>query len=341
MDWDEIGRLVAENYISARRHSDAPLTIYNYTAKAQYDWKWTPETMACRGLIVDDSGEVVARPFPKFFSIEQRGDDPLPNEPFDVFEKVDGSLGILYHVAGRPCIATRGSFDSEQAQWATAWLREYHAGARFNPEYTYLFEIVYPGNRIVVDYGDKADLTLLAVIRKSDGKDMPLEDLGFPVVRQFDGIGDFEELARFDRPNFEGFVVRFASGLRVKVKLAEYKRLHRLVTGISARNIWEAMQDEAGLAPVLDCVPDEFYQWVKNVEAELQGKFLEIEGRAKADFAKRPRADDRKTLALYFKGCAYPHLLFKMLDGQEYAPMIWKLIYPEHSRPFRDAGDDA
>lgn len=336
LDWDRVNQLVADGFISARRHTEAPLTIYNYTAKAQYDWKWTPETMACRGLVVADSGEIVARPFPKFFSVEQRGDEPLPNEPFDVFEKVDGSLGILYYIAGEPCIATRGSFHSDQAQWATAWLRRQHKGAQFNPDYTYLFEIVYPENQIVVNYGDRADLTLLAVIRKSDGQDMPLEDLGLPIVRRFDGIKDFGELSQFDRPNFEGFVVRFASGLRVKVKLAEYKRLHRLVTGISARNIWEAMQTEQGLAPVLDRVPDEFYQWVKNTEADLWRKFLEIERQAKSDFAGRPQADDRKTLALYFKGRANPHLLFKMLDGQEYAPMIWRLIYPEHSRPFKE-----
>lgn len=336
LEWDQVRQLVDGGYISARRHDEAPYTIYNYTAKCQYEWLWTPETMACRGLIVADGGGIVARPFPKFFSIEQRGGDPLPREPFDVFEKVDGSLGVLYHVDGDPRIATRGSFGSDQAQWATAHLRAHHRGARFNPEHTYLFEIVYPQNRIVVDYGDRADLTLLAVIRKSDGRDMPLEDLGFPIVRQFNGIADFDELTQLERPNFEGFVVRFASGLRIKVKMAEYKRLHRLVTGISARGIWEAMQTEQGLAPILDRVPDEFYQWVKNTEVDLRRRFWEIEEQAKKDFSARPGADDRKTQALYFKECPNPHLLFKMLDGQEYAPLIWKAIYPEHARPFRE-----
>lgn len=333
LDWNSIAELVEQGYISARRHPNAPLTIYNYTAKCQYDWKWTPETMACRGLIIADAGEIVARPFPKFFSIEQRGDEPLPVEPFEVYEKVDGSLGVLYFVDGQPCIATRGSFTSEQAEWATAHLRAKYAGTRFNPDYTYLFEIVYPDNQIVVDYGDFADLVMLAVIRKSDGKDMPLEDLGFPVVKLYDGIKDFAELSQYEEPNKEGFVIRFESGLRVKAKFAEYKRLHRLLTALSARGIWEAMQSEEGLRPILERVPDEFYSWVKQTESALWQQFLAIEHQCKADFKD---LGDRKTTALYFKTRPNPHILFKMLDGAEYAPLIWKAIYPEASRPFRE-----
>lgn len=333
LEWDLVAELIKQGYISARRHPNAPLTIYNYTARCQYDWKWTPETMACRGLIVADDGAVIARPFPKFFSVEQRGDEPLPVEPFKVYEKLDGSLGILYHVNGEPHIATRGSFVSDQAQWATKHLQGKYAGVRFNAEYTYLFEIIYPGNQIVVDYGDFADLVMLAVIRKSDGADMPLEDLGFPIVKLYDGITDFAELARFEEPNKEGFVIRFESGLRVKVKFAEYKRLHRLLTGLSARSIWEAMQTEEGLQPVLNRVPDEFYSWVKATENSLWQRFLAIERQCKSDFKD---LGDRKTTALYFKQCTFPAVLFRMLDGQEYAPLIWKAIYPDASRSFRE-----
>ena len=333
LNWDLVKEQAEQGYISRQRHTDAPFTIYNYSAKAQYNWHWTPETMACRGLIVADNGEIIARPFPKFFSIEQRGDEPLPVEPFKVYEKVDGSLGVLYHVNGEPRIATRGSFVSEQAQWATKHLQGKYAGVRFNPDYTYLFEIIYPGNQIVVNYGDFADLVMLAVIRKSDGADMPLEDLGFPMVRLYDGVTDFAELAQFEEPNKEGFVIRFESGLRVKAKFAEYKRLHRLLTGLSARGIWEAMQTEEGLQPVLDRVPDEIYSWVKATENDLWQRFLAIERQCKSDFKD---LGDRKANALYYKTCSYPHILFKMLYSAEYAPMVWKLIYPEAMRPFRE-----
>lgn len=333
LNWEAVIGQVDEGYILRQIHPSASLTIYNYSAKAQYDWHWTPETMACRGLIVADDGEIVARPFPKFFSIEQRGDEPLPVEPFKVYEKVDGSLGILYFINGEPRIATRGSFVSDQAQWATAHLQAKYKGVRFNPDYTYLFEIIYPGNRIVVNYGDFADLVMLAVIRKSDGADMPLEDLGFPMVKLYDGVTDFAELAQFEEPNKEGFVIRFESGLRVKAKFAEYKRLHRLLTGLSARGIWEVMQIAEGLSPFLERVPDEFYQWVRETSYSIRLNYQDIEERCRVDFKD---LGDRKTTALYFKTCQHPAILFKMLDGQDYAPMIWKAIYPSPSRPFRE-----
>lgn len=331
VNWSAVEEQVKEGYISAQRHSTEPYAIYNYTQKAQYDWHWTPETMACRGLIVSDDGKVVARPFPKFFSIEQRGDDPLPLEPFKVYEKVDGSLGILYLTQEGWAIATRGSFVSEQAIWATAHLRSKYSEVEFNSDYTYLFEIIYPGNQIVVNYGDFADLVLLAIIRKSDGLDMPLEDLGFPQVKLFDGIKDFAELAQYEEPNKEGFVILFESGLRVKAKFAEYKRLHRLMTSLSARGIWEALQHPEGLQPILDRVPDEFYAWVRSMEAKILGQYATIEAQCLADYRD---LGDRKTTALYYQDCKYPAILFKMLDKQPYQQMIWKLIYPEASRPF-------
>lgn len=336
LNWSEVTRQIAEGYIGEQCHTDAPFRVLNYTAKTQYEWHWTPETMACRGLIVADDGTVIARPFPKFFSIEQRGSEPLPCEPFQAYEKMDGSLGILYFINGEPRIATRGSFISDQAKWATAHLQTKYKGVRFNPDYTYLFEIIYPDNRIVVNYGDFADLVLLAVIRKSDGADMPLEDLGFPVVKLYDGIKDFAELSLLEESNKEGFVIRFESGLRVKVKFAEYKRLHRLLTALSPRGIWEAMQTEAGLQPILDRVPDEFYQWVRDTRDDLWAKFLAIEHQCKRDFKV---LGSRKETALYYQTCQYPHILFKMLDGAEYAPLIWKQIYPEAAKPFREDKD--
>lgn len=339
MDWQKVEEQVQAGYIAKQRHRMAPLTIYNYTHKCQYDWYWTPETMACRGLIVADDGQIVARPFPKFFSIEQL-DGNLPSGPFEVYDKLDGSLGVLYFDPGKsgaPMIATRGSFTSPQAQFATNKLRTEYHWIDLNPARTYLFEIIYPENRIVVDYGEMEDIILLAVIDTATGKDLPLEYIGFETVKRYDGIVDFAELAALEDPNKEGFVVRFIeSGQRVKMKFAEYKRLHRLLTGLSARGIWEAMQAPEGLQPIIDRVPDEFYAWVRTVEEQLKAEYAAIEDRCKEDFKD---LGDRKTTALYFKTCPHPAILFNMLDGKNYAPLIWKAIHPEASRPFKEADE--
>ncbi len=82
-----------EGHIREVIHPSGTLKLYNYTAKCQYDNVWTPVTKACRGLIVSSEDTVIARPFPKFFNLEQHDPKDLPNEPFKVFDKLDGSLG--------------------------------------------------------------------------------------------------------------------------------------------------------------------------------------------------------------------------------------------------------
>jgi len=118
-----------EGLITERKHPDFDLYIYNYTATVQYGRLWDDVTMLCRGLIIDGAGNIVARPFPKFFNLEehrQEGMPAVPNESFDVFEKMDGSLGIAYVTPdGYWSIATRGSFTSPQAIRAQKMLESF------------------------------------------------------------------------------------------------------------------------------------------------------------------------------------------------------------------------
>jgi len=330
LDFKEINRLVEQGYIAVQQHPAYDLKIYNYTPKAQFDNFWTDEIMACRGLITDSQHNIVARPFKKFFNIEQH--ETLPNEPFEVYDKLDGSLGILYFANGAPQISTRGSFVSEQAVMANQLLQQKYHHVRFDSHLTYLFEIIYPGNRIVVDYGDLEDLYLLAIIETESGNDIPLQDIGFPMVEKIDGIKDLRQLKDLEESNKEGFVIKFQNGFRVKAKFEEYKRLHKLLTGVSARNVWECLKSESGIAPLIERVPDEFYDWVKKTEAELLKKYAEIEKKCKQDFKD---TGNRKENALYYQTCKYPSVLFSMLDGKDYSDYIWKIIKPSGDYHFR------
>lgn len=336
IDFGKVKQLVDEGYIKALRHPSAPLTIYNYSVKTQYDWHWTAETKACRGLIVNDQGQIVARPFEKFFSVEQLQDTPLPLEPFEVFEKLDGSLGVSYWPDGQPAIATRGSFVSEQARKATEILRGRYGSANLYPSLTYLFEIIYPANRVVIDYGGTEDLFLLAVIDTASGRELPLcdfADLGFPIVKRYDGLKEFSALKRLEQTNQEGFVVRFESGFRVKIKFEEYKRLHKLITGVNPRHIWEEMRAGRSLDALIERVPDEYFQWVKNVEHGLLNDYRAIEARVKLEY--RDGFATRKDAALYYQKCTYPSLLFAKMDGKDYSDYIWRMIRPEAAATFR------
>jgi RNA ligase len=232
----ELRQMVDERYISVRPHPTAPLHICNYTAKAQDAGRWNHATLTSRGLITDGEGAILARPFTKFFNLEQV--EHLPDEPFEVCEKLDGSLGILYWLRDEPYIFTRGSFESPQSQIATELLRAYDLSG-LDRRMIYLFEIIYPENRIVVNSGDRRELILLAIIDTTTGHELPLTEVGVPVAKKHDGVNDVTSLHVLNWDNSEGFVVRFASGLRVKAKCAEYVRLHRLLTGVSEKMILE------------------------------------------------------------------------------------------------------
>ncbi len=332
IDFAAVDQAISDGYIVAQKHPFADLRIYNYTAKAQFNGYWTPETKACRGLIVSGVGAIVARPFEKFFSYEQLNGQ-IPLEHCEVYEKLDGSLGILYWIGDQPCVATRGSFISEQAEHATALLRTRYQHVRFDPSVTYLFEIIYPANRIVVDYGDRDDLVLLAMIQTATGAALPLDDdLGMPVVRRYDGITELHQIEQYAQTNAEGFVALFESGQRVKFKFEEYKRLHRLLTGVNARHIWEELRSGRGIEPLIDRVPDEYYQWARGIESTLRAAYRTIEEQARSEYRV---LETRKDTALYFQTRAHPSILFAMLDGKDYGEHIWKLIRPSAQATFR------
>lgn len=123
-------------------HPTLDLTIWNYSPKVQYERLWDDITLQCRGLVTNSKGEIVARPFKKFFNYEEHKPEDLPNEEYEVYEKMDGSLGILFYYENEWIMATRGSFTSEQSIKGTEMLKKYPL-EKLDINNTYLFEIIY------------------------------------------------------------------------------------------------------------------------------------------------------------------------------------------------------
>lgn len=330
----------AQKLITARLHPTNDLIIWNYTTKCQYENAWDEVTIQARGLITQPDGTIVARPFRKFMNIEQH-QGPIPLEPFKVTEKMDGSLLIITIYQGKLIVATRGSFVSEQAAQARIILQKRYSNFEFLPLYTYLFEVIYASNRIVVDYGNTEDIILLAMIHTESGIESNIYDHSylntwpFPVVKLYDGITDIATLRDLEEANKEGFVIRFESGLRLKVKFSEYFRLHRLMTEVNARVIWDLLQNNQPLDPLLDRVPDEFFAWVKRTCDDLTTKYQEIEKQCRSILDQVKELPTRKDQAAVIKSTQYPGVAFAMLDNKNYQAAIWKLLYPEASRPFK------
>jgi hypothetical protein len=288
--------------------------------------------MQCRGLILHDDGRIVARPFEKFFSYDQLN-GKVPDEPFVAFDKMDGSLGILYWVGDDPFISTRGSFVSEQAVIGTDMIQSMAQRYKFRKDWTYLFEIIYPGNRIVVNYGRLTTLVLLAIIETETGFEINIpNDYPFPRAERYDDIADLKQVLSIQNKEKEGFVLRFRSGQRVKVKFDEYKRLHRLLTGVSPKLIWEFMLAGKPVSELMQNVPDEFFNWVRGQLDALNNRYTHIADVCTSDFKD---LGDRKKTAEYFKTCKHPDVLFSMLDGKDFKKCILKKIKPVGGRAFR------
>jgi len=334
----DLPRMIDEGYIKAVKHPESDLWIYNYTPKTQYEKYWNDLTLSCRGRVLDKDFNKIAVPFKKFFNWEEHRADHMPDvpqEPFEVFEKMDGSLGILYWLNDKPMICTRSSFASQQAFLASDWLHTRYKDSikHLQKGKTYLFEIIYPENKIVVDYGSKTGLFLLGIVDNKSEKDLPLEDIGFPIVNRFDGITDIQQLKSLNLSNSEGFVLKFQNGFRVKVKFEEYFRLHQLITQFSNVSVWENLKSGKPFDQFLAQVPDEFYHWVKSIKEELEAQYLEIESESKRVFKT---FDTRKKTAAYFKEQNYPGILFAMLDNKDYSEQIWKMIRPGFEKPYRE-----
>ncbi|PRY35391.1 RNA ligase [Umezawaea tangerina] len=377
-----LGEMIREGYVRVQQHPMLPLSIFNYTVEAQYGRAWNAVTTTCRGLIVDsDTGEIVARPFGKFFNYGDptAGDLDL-RTPVIASDKADGSLGILYPVPGGWAVATRGSFTSDQARHATALFNERYAGRWVPPEgVTVLFEIVYPANRIVLDYGELDDLVLLGAIDTDTGvtaNALLTADWPGPRVQVFPYASLAEALAAAPRPNSEGLVVRFLhNDQRVKIKQADYLQLHKVLTTCSARRLWEFLAVNACPAPadanrqwyatqlhldpadaerirtigpdwlstVLDGVPDEFFQWVHARLTELTGavESLRAEITATCEQMRVQTGGDRKAFAALARPHKHFGAIFRLADGQSIDTYLWRTTCPEHELPFMTLSEDA
>ena len=336
-------------------HLSLPLSIYNYSRECQYSKQWDDITLNMRGTILDIEGNVIAKPFPKFFNYEEHTLEEIPNETFEVYEKMDGSLGIVFYYENEWHVATRGSFQSDQAIKAKQILDTKYNVSSLRKTRTYLFEIIYPENRIVVDYGNEEKLVLLAVIDTESGEEIPnsvlffmVED-GWDVVRKYDGLTDFTEIKSMISNEEEGYVIRFSGGMRMKIKGEEYVRLHKILTNFSTTDIWEILRTGGNMNEFLERVPDEFDDWVKRITMNLRYSFYHIYERAGKlhDYFRYGKYGDKEVEPTKKEFAEFvmtqPEelrpIMFKMWDKAPYDDIIWKLIKPKYEKPFKNDKD--
>lgn len=204
-----------------------------------------------RGLILDDFGNIVARPFDKFFNLNElvgreeyspeiQGLSKADSGDIEVTNKLDGSLVIAYNYNGLK-FASSGSLNGEHASLFNKvakklWSEDtYNRVEELTRKYTMMFEYTSPDNLIVLDY-DEDKLRLIGMRDIVSGTNYPLSvamsktsdiDLDYAEILDIHTMEEVEQYIE-NTEGIEGVVVRFLeTGKLVKVKTEEYFKSHR------------------------------------------------------------------------------------------------------------------
>ena len=118
--------------------------------------------------------------------------------------------------------------------------------------------------------------------------------------------------------------MRFADGLRVKVKGHQYAELFRAVNSFSTRVVLEAIQNRH--KQFFITLPEELRPQAEAIRAAIAQQITGIQRQATELFAAAPK-DTRKDFALWVRANVSPQMqsvLFNLLDGRE--PDWYRLV---------------
>lgn len=340
------------------------LIVWCYTEKTQYDKLWDEYTKIARGIVTDAEGNVLSRPFPKFFNLGEVDEKALPwrSAPVEITEKMDGSLIVVSFHRGDMIVNSKGSFNTVQADFGRLWLmnkmlpwvkQECEASLAGESAFTYCFEAIFPANRIVVRYGDRAELVLLAIINTEYGSELEYGDENtFNTLRWFahrwgisvtprheaHGMLEIAEVlekvkARGTTSEGEGVVVHFRdqNNTRIKMKSDEYVRVHRLVSQLNEKHVLDILVEGGKVEQVYEALPDEFYKELEEILDDLKNEYNALLDRADDGHRAVLKLPGRREQALYITNEAngvkdISGLIFGLLDGRDVRKDAWKLI---------------
>lgn len=263
---DDFYKALQENRVSM--HETEHYVGFKYNINTTFNQLWDDVTINARGITFDkDTGEIVARPFKKFFNHtelmtvdgvlttlgEKLKAEYRPNliGKFRAMNKLDGSLGIVFFdrysdKENKWRVKTGGSFTADQSGWAQEWFETNVDYTKLDPYITYLFEIIYNGDRHVVKY-DFEGMALLGMINIKTGEEYSLDtliatskELGVKMseVVEFDNFNDMMKIVSKYPKELEGVVVTFDNGYKCKLKGIEYCELFKVMNNLTEREMY-------------------------------------------------------------------------------------------------------
>lgn len=235
-NWEEL--LAAPPYNLNISHKDS-LVLFKYNQIAS---NFSLEVVKeARGTILEDGTfNVICYPLYKFFNYGETNAAQLDwKNGVSCQEKVDGSLIKVFYYDGEWRVATNGTIDARDADLDCIGYKNFRelfdaaaqrVGLDLNElclDYTYVFELYGPFNRIVVPY-EKIGLKHLSTRRVDTLEEVEL-DIGIPkpLTYKYQTLGECIEAAKKFDFTKEGFVIVDHNYNRLKCKSPAYVAAHR------------------------------------------------------------------------------------------------------------------
>lgn len=324
------------------RSSYGNVDVYKYSRDCQYKGLWNKVNRICRGIIFDREGNIIARPFPKFFNlfeIPESHPERLPwKEGYQAYEKLDGSCGIGFIDPATYSwrLATPGSSESKQAAQGTQILQSHYDAQLLPQGVTPVFEIIYPDNIRVVDYGNQPFLSLLAMFELNGEEwhpsrvDQIATRLGFhrPATVSIPKDDFFHPDDHKFPSNYEGYVVRFNNGYRVKFKSPWYNQINKLLDLMSPKQVID-MIVESNYGLITRHIPKHLQLRFDDVRSTLQGLYNSFYGRALDLYAAVPSGMSDKDTAMYILSNVSPEycrLVLGVWRKKDISKYIWQKV---------------
>lgn len=344
LDLYQLNKRVEEGLLRKSQRGD--LLLFVYTEKTEFEKLWDKYTLMCRGLVVDTEGNVVSKTLGKFFNLDQNVTTQLanlPNEPYVITEKADGSYISIWFHDGQWRASSKGSLDNEYIDFALTSLPDM-SSVPINK--VFACEVVLPrdldGMRRAVDH-EPGLYFITAFDKYQDFKELDWHKEsklwpGVLKVRHFSDTSIEQLVARQkSETGTEGWVIRFQSGLRVKIKTRHYLKIFAFINNLNPLSIKEFML-EYGLENErawLEFFPEELVAEAALINQRLKTQFYCLLRTINAKFEELSWCfsndcdnirESRKAFALKAKDDPDSWALFNLFDKKDIKEKLLKKL---------------
>lgn len=280
----------------------------------------------CRGIILDEKNNwrVVSFAFERFFNYGEPNAIDVDFRNARIYEKLDGSLMQLYHYDGKWNVATSGTADASgevngyNKSFHDIFWRVWKEHGYTLPKDThkcYAFELMTPYNIIVVRHNNSSivlhgsrDLNTLEELDPV----VEAKNNNWKCVSVFD-FNSFDDitfcLGEMNGSEKEGFVVCDNKFRRVKMKCGDYVKKHRIVSGVSSRNLLDIIRKNES---------DEFLVYCpqfRSMHDEIKSKYDNLCKDIYAYYKSIKHIDNRKEFASLACSQKFSGVLFDIKFG--------------------------